>query len=320
MNKTPNNQPTPYADALEAWLRFGDRITREQRAMIHATSDQQNRQQGTTPGSAGGFLTNAEFFAEVTQILDARVGMRRFGRTITTATGSAMAVPRLNDIANDGETVAEQGAISEQALVFEQTLMGADKFTSGEVLLSFELLQDALISIPGLLAEAFAFRIGRAQNAAFTSSLLGSVSSVVGAATPAAADILATYYGLRSDYREHPSAAWMMTDAAAEVVRDVAVSGMGIPWWVPGSDGGPDRLLGKPVYANNDLEAIGTGNVSIVFGAGALGFFNRDVQAFSVERLDELRARDGQVSFVGWLRSDGQQVDPDAIVGLEGGA
>ena len=322
MNETQNNQPTHYLDALDAWLRYGsDRITKEQRAMLLATDDQQHRQQGTTPASAGGFLTNPEFFDEVMQRLDARSGLRGFARSITTRTGSDMLVPGLNDNANDGEAVAEQGPISEQALVFLQAVLGAEKFTSGEVAMSFELLQDALISVPTFLAEVFAMRIGRAQSDAFTANLLGTVADTTGAgATPTSEELLALFYAVRPDYREHASTGWLMSDVTAIALRDISAGDLAIPWWQPGASASePDRLLGKPVYVNNSMPDPGVGNTSIVFGAGELGFFIRDVRGMAVQRLDELKATSGQVSFVGWLRSDGAQVDSDALAAFTGG-
>ena len=320
----PTNPPTPtYLEAFEAWMRRGTPgLSKDQRRLMEATSAQQHRQQGTSPGAAGGFLTNPDFFQELIVRLDARSGLRRFGRTITTQTGASMSVPRLNDVGNEGDEVPENDPIPPNDLIFEQATLGSVKHTSGEIVFSNELLQDALIGIPGLLGDAIGRRIGRARSAVETANLIAGITTIgAGGAAPDADDVKALFYAIRPDYREEPSTAWLMTDEIADVLRDVAVSGMGIPWWMPGASASdPDRLLGKNVYISNDLEAIGDGNVSIVFGAGELGFWIRDVQGVRVERLEERRALTGGVSFVGWMRGDGAVVDPDAIIGLLGSA
>lgn len=318
--KTQNNPPT-YAAALEGWLRRGDQLPRDQRLMIEATHDQQQRQQGIAPGSAGGFLTNPEIFGEVIQIMDRRDAMRRFGRVVTTQTGSTMGVPVITDQANDGEVVAENTTIPEQLIVFAQAQLGAQKYTSGEVPFSFELLADAISPITPMLTEVFARRIGRARNGAMTTALEASVATITAAALTSDA-ILELFHSVRPDYREHPSAAWLMNDATALLARQtpsVATSDFTIPWWQPGADtSSPDRLLGKPIIINNDLSDASAGEVFCVFGAGEPGFMVRDVQGLRIQRLEQRRALSGIVSFIGWIRGDGAQVDPDALIGLEG--
>ena len=97
----------------------------------------------------------------------------------------------------------------------------------------------------------------------------------------------------------------MMKDSTLSAVRKLGIgSANDYPVFMPGIGvGQPDTLFGKPVYVNNDMAAIATGNKSVVFGdfskyvvrvAGPLQFL----------RQDELYAASLVVGFTAFKRVD----------------
>ena len=283
------------------------------------------RQQATTPGSAGGFLTNEEFSGEVAQALKRFGGMRQFGRVINTATGSTLNWPLLDETNELGGIVDENQPIAEQDMTFGQKQIGAFKYTSGQVLISWELLQDALVDPVNLIQDALVNRIGRVQNDHFTTG--GGTTEPEGI-VPAAptvdaslagaidqADILGLFHAVDPAYRADASSAWMMNDAIAAAVRQIATGAGSVPLWAPSLERGvPDLLLGRPIVYNPSMTtSLAVGQVPILFGAGNR-YLIRDVAPIRVLRLNEINALNGQVTFVAWSRSDGAPLIPETTV------
>ena len=72
---------------------------------------------------------------------------------------------------------------------------------------------------------------------------------------------------------------------------------------------GTEPLIhGLPVVINNDMPALATGNITVECG----DFFHykiRDVVGFTLLRLEEIRARNLQVVFLGFSRHDGAYIN-----------
>ena len=305
--------------ALCEYMRRGRDISPEAKAILQASEERWpmvTRQQATAPGSAGGFLTNEEFSGEVANALKAFGGMRQFGRVVNTATGSTLNWPLLDETNELGGIVDENAPIASQDMTFGQKQIGAFKYTSGAVDISWELLQDSLVDVVSLIQDAIVRRIGRIQNQHFTDGagttepegVLSAAISVPsdGPLVITHGDVLDLFHSVDQAYRADSSAAWMMNDVIAAQVRRIATGSGSVPLWAPSLEAGvPDRLLGKPIIYNNDMDdTLAATDKPLMFGAGNR-YLIRDVAPIRVLRLDEVNALSGMVTFVAWSRSDG---------------
>ena len=315
-----------YKLAFAEYIVRGRDMSPEARAIMTEAQDRWPaaiRQQATSPGSAGGFLTNEEFSNELAVALKRFGGMRQFARTIRTATGSVLNWPLNDETAIAGAIVGENQPIGDQDMLFGSKQIGAFKYTSEAVRISWELLQDSLIDPVSLIQDALVTRLGRIQNTHFTNGVgTTEPEGIVPAAPEVAADAAAAieaadlyrlFHAVDPAYRADPSAAFMMNDGIAANIREIN-TGNGIPLWVPSLQSAvPDQLLGKPIIYNADMadtvEALAD---VILFGAGNR-YIIRDVAALRVLRLDEVAALSGQVVFVAWLRTDGAPLVPELI-------
>jgi HK97 family phage major capsid protein len=76
--------------------------------------------------------------------------------------------------------------------------------------------------------------------------------------------------------------------------------------------GQPDTILGRPVFADPHMPAIGVSTTPIAFGDFG-GYFIRDVTPIRFERSDDFAFGSDLVSFRAIYRTDGIQGDLQAI-------
>jgi HK97 family phage major capsid protein len=85
--------------------------------------------------------------------------------------------------------------------------------------------------------------------------------------------------------------------------------------WQPGLQAGdPSQLLGRPLYTNPDVPAVGTAATSLVFGDVARAYTTPLNASITIQRLNELYAATGQVGFRGYVRIGGDVTLKDAFV------
>lgn len=304
------------SDAFEKYLRVGATGMKPEEML-------QLRTQTAGTGSEGGFLTNAKFLNRVIEQLEAFGGVAANVTTINTATGSNLSWPTLDDTANEGELLGEEGPVTGLDLVFGQASLDAYVYSSKEIPVSWVLLQDDEVDIVSIVASAIATRLGRITNRHYTvgtgsaqpdgivtGSTLGRTAETAGGLLFTYADLLATAYSLDPAYMNNVK--WMFNHNTAGVLRAV-VDGDGNKAWQPSlKDGEPDRLLGHPTTNNQHMADVGTGNITVLFGDFASGYMIRNVKDLSVLRLDELYAKTLQSGFFGWMRSDATKINTSA--------
>jgi HK97 family phage major capsid protein len=106
----------------------------------------------------------------------------------------------------------------------------------------------------------------------------------------------------------------MMNSTTAKAIR---VLGFGetndFPAYVPGmSVGEPDMLFGKPVYINEDMASLGTGNKTIIFG-DLSQYYVHEAGGVQILRLNERYADELSTGFIGYRRIDGNVLQSSAI-------
>ena len=110
---------------------------------------------------------------------------------------------------------------------------------------------------------------------------------------------------------------FMCSQAMRRVIRKIKDTS-GRPIWTPSYDEGmsaktPDRLLGYPVYLNNDIAAPGVSAKSLAFG-NLHQYLIRDAMDITMFRFDDSAyAKLGQVGFLAWARTGGNLLDSKAV-------
>ena len=119
-------------------------------------------------GSEGGFTVQTEV---VTQVLNALLqygGMRSVAEIIQTAQGNPMSFPTSNGTAELGEIIAENASATSLDPSFGTLPLSVYKFSSKIIAVPFELLQDSAVDIEKFINDRIVTRLGRIQNAVFT--------------------------------------------------------------------------------------------------------------------------------------------------------
>jgi HK97 family phage major capsid protein len=244
-------------------------------------------------------------------------GMRQAATVIRTASGAALPIPTVNDTNQAGVILSENTQVANQDIAFSQLVLDAYKYSSKQVLVSVELLQDSAVPLGQIIGQLLGERIGRITNLHFTVGTgvgqpLGIVpAAAVGFTTPATDSQVTTWKYSSMVELEHSvdpayrrNASWMMADSSLKKTK-LIIDSTGRPIWSASiTTGAPDMLLGYPVIINQDMAAMGANAKSVVFG-DLSKYLIRDVLGITLLRLEERYADFHQIAFLAFARMDG---------------
>lgn len=316
--KKDADTPIEALVAVALYMRYGTNVTAEQAAAIH------NAMSTTTP-SEGGYTVPTEVAAMVIDRLKAFGGMRDVATILTTATGHPMNFPTSDGTSEIGEIVAENVVVTNGDITFGTVGLPVFKYSSKQVALPLELIQDSAIDVIAFVVNRLATRIARIQNMHYTvgtgtaqpmgiitASTVGKVGATGQVSTVQYIDLVDLKHSVNRAYRG--SAKFMMNDLTVAGLSKL-VDTVGRPIWIPAiTEGAPDLLLGKPIAVNDDVPVMAANAKSIAFGD--LSQYNiRDVSnSTTMRRFDDSAfALKGQVGFCGWTRSGGNLLDTSAV-------
>lgn len=304
--------------AIALYLRNGSNVTNEQATAIRNAMS-------TTTTTEGGFTVPAEIAAMVIEKLKAFGGMREAATILTTAGGNALNFPTSDGTSEIGEIVSENTVTTTGDITFGTVALPVYKYSSKQIALPVELIQDSAIDIIALVVARLAMRIARIQNTHFTigdgsskpSGMItqagtGKVGATGQTVTVTYDDLVDLKHAINRAYRV--GGRYMMNDltiAAVSKLKDTT----GRPIWVPAiTEGAPDRLNGHAVVTNDDMAVMAANAKSIAFGDFSQ-YTIRDVQnSTTMRRFDDSAfALKGQVGFCGWTRSGGNLLEPSAV-------
>jgi HK97 family phage major capsid protein len=178
-------------------------------------------------------------------------------------------------------------------------------------------------------------RLGRIQNSHFTTGNgTTQPNGIVTAAGTGKAgltgqtltviydDLVDLEHSVDPAYRSQPGVGYMMHDSSVKVLRKIKDS-QNRPIFVPGYEadamingGAPDRLMGRPIYVNQDMPVMAASAKSILFGQLSK-YVVRDVMDLTLFRMtDSAFTLNGQIGFVGFLRTGGNLIDAGGAVKL----
>lgn len=314
--------------AFGRWLRVGTaNLTPEERTILAplrgdsaSFMSPEQRAQSTTD-AAGGYSIRPEFFPTLETAMKAYGAVRQAATVIPTTSGDTMTFPTANDTGNTGAILGENSQVSTQDITFAAMTLDAYKYTSKEILVSIELLNDSAFPLESWLADRLAERLGRITNTHFTtgdgsSKPNGIVTASTLGKTGAGGQLTSVIYNDLVDmehavdpaYRTQ-GCAWMFNDAVLKSVKKLVDSGSKPIWYADIAGGGqPSSILGYPYYINQDVAVPAASAKSMLFGRLAK-YVVREVVGLTMLTLRERYADYHQVAFLGFLRTDGDLLD-----------
>lgn len=332
--RTPGAQSSE-SQALRSFLVGGvSNLAAEdrQRMLARQTPDIRNAM-STTTTTEGGYTVATEYQKSVEVLMKAFGGMRNVATRIQTGSGATMNFPTSDPTSEVGEIVGQNAPVAGLDTTFGNVALDTYKYSSKKIALPFELIQDSFIDIESYVQSILAMRLGRIQNTHFTTGdgaakpyglVTGASSGKVGTtgqtATVIYDDLVDLEHSLDPAYRNMPGVGYMMNDASVKVIRKIKDS-QNRPLFVPGYEanaiiegGAPDRLMGRPIYINQDIATMAANAKSILFGQFSK-YIIRDVMDLTLFRMtDSAFTLNGQVGFVAFQRSGGRLVDNGGAV------
>lgn len=264
----------------------------------------------------------------------------RAGVTILrTASGEKLKFPRLASLGaltQANARVAELGTIQKANPTFDQVELDAYKY--GQIAQSSrEVIEDSVIDVRGLLGTVIGRNMANYLGYDLTlgdgtnkprglATVVPSGNKVTGATGKGGApsnldDIWDVIAKLLPGYRQN--AKFLMNDTTTFAFRKFKLNtttGENAYAWQPSVvPGGPDSLLGYPVFTDPNMGGVGLGSLSLVFGDFSM-YYVRLVNAVRVEWSTEYAWDTDLVSVKAVLRADGDTIDDTAFAGFVGGA
>jgi HK97 family phage major capsid protein len=319
-----------YKRAFSNYLRNGvSALGAEDRDALNArytslpSEDPEVRAMSALTGVSGGFVVPADFVASVEVAMKEYSGVLKAGPTIiNTSTGADLAYPTVNDTANEGEQVEENSTVSDRDVTgFGTVTFKSFLFSSRQLLVPIQLIQDAAINVESLLSGMMAERLGRIVNKRYTSgnganqpqgivnaSVLGATAASASAIT--ADELIDLQHSVDPAYRN--GAKFKFSDGTFKAIRKLK-DGDGRPIWMPSmtssiAAGAPGTLLGDPYVINVNMDGIAAGKRSVLYGQMSK-YYVRNVRNMVVVRLSERYAEKFQIGYFGFMRCDGRIID-----------
>lgn len=239
----------------------------------------------------------------------------------------SLPIPVMDDTANEGAILVEAAETNAADVSVSSVTLNGFKYESKEVILSLELLQDSSVDLEAYVARAIAERFGRVyakhvtigtgSGQPFGIVTRSTNSTIVAGGTAAAPtlsgdDLIDLAESLDDAYKSGPGVGYMMNPATMTKVRKLKDSN-GQYLWQPSLQAGvPGTFYGFPVYRNQNMVTSGANARIAVFGDFSK-YLWRNVMGVQIFRLDQLRIRNGQISFLAFARADGNLIQPNSV-------
>lgn len=191
---------------------------------------------------------------------------------IQRASGESLRIPIITAYGAP-EITAAGSTIADREPTFDSLLLTPFK-VAGLVPIANELVSDAGFDLEGTIADAMGNAIGFSVNGLLTVGTgTGQPVGIVNAAGSGLAstatvlradDLITLAYSVDTAARRLPGVGWHMATSTAGALRQLK-DGEGQYIYNP-VVGGPDQLLGFPIFENSAMEAVGSAKKSVIFG------------------------------------------------------
>lgn len=307
---TESKQQDEYRSAFHDYLLRGTTgISAESRVLFE--------QRAGITGLTAGVIVPATLADSIEVALKAYGGMFEAGTILSTSKGGDLIMPTVNNTDAKATVVAEYNQSTKSAPSFGSETLKAYTYRTPIVPVSLELLQDSAFDLESLLSNLLTESFGRGINEDLTvGSGTGKPKGIVNWAHPCPVN---------------PSAGGISLDALIELIKGVDSSyaqrgkfmfnrntfyslvkikdSTGRYIWQEGAkDGTLATLFGKSYILNDDIDDVGAGKTSVLFGDFSK-YKIRMVKSFRVIRLNELLAEYLSIGLFGFARMDGILLD-----------
>lgn len=284
----------------------------------------------TTKASGGtGLVQWTEFTSKFDEALKWYGKTRNLVTVLKTETGQNLPYPTVDDTANVATIVSEAGAVSAVDMSTNYVTLGSYKLNSGEVPLSLELIRDSSVPIEDLVVRSIYTRFARAFEKYIVSGtgssqpngLLARASSasvVLGGTAASPSITVAKIFDLLDSidlaYQDAPGFGFLMHPTVLTMIRKLTDSTGQPIYQTDFRSGAPGTLLGFPVYQSAYMNATGSAvNVPMILAGDYSHYVWREIGEIEVHRLDQVRMLNGLVSYVAFMRADGNLLNTNAV-------
>ena len=268
-------------------------------------------------GLSAGVLIPTDLASSIEIALKSYGGMFEAGQIITTSKGGDLTFPTVNDTAAKATIVAEYDQSTRRTPTFGSVVLKAYTYRTPIIPVSLELLQDSAFDLDSLLSQLLSDSFGRGVNEHLTIGTgTGQPKGIVTAATAldenAAAgsisldDIIALIAGVDANYAKRGK--FMFNHKTLWQLAKIKDENGQFIWQENARVGQPGTLFGKQYIINDDVQDIGAGKASVLFG-DLSKYKIRLVKGFRVIRLNELLAEYLSIGLFGFARVDGTLID-----------
>lgn len=316
--------------AFTNFLRHGisDLAPEDKTVMIANRAGDVLNAAGVGTGAAGGYTVAPEFRDKLVETQKWYGPMLQEAEVIYTDTGANLQWPTNDDTGNVGAILAENTQVTEQDVIFGTAALDAYMYTSKQVRVSYQLLQDNAFDINTWLPKKLGQRLGRILNQHFTTGTgTNQPDGIVTSATVGVTGTgsFATTGGISFDniidllesmdpaYGEGDGLKFMGHQSVRKALRKLK-DGQGRYLWEPSVQAGvPNQVQGYAFVLNNDMPALAAGSKSLLFGNIRDAYVIRIVRGIQTLRLQERYADFLQVGFLAFERADGTMQDAGAV-------
>jgi len=271
--------------------------------------------------SGGDDLIGETYIARLEQELLAFGGMLQVADILRTPNGNPLRWPTASDVSNTGRQIGEEVPVVETDPSFSIFTLGSWKFSSDEILVSSELLNQSEVPLGTILPSMLSERLARRLNLGMTTG--AGPTTISGLITGASQGHTATGGSLDFDevidlegavdpaYRTGPSVGYMCSDAIRLILRKLKASGTGEYLWSSGVQSGDGETLNLyPLTVNQNMATVQTtGAKPLVFGRFS-NYKARMVNVVRMYRLTERHRENDQDAFLAFVEADGKLLDP----------
>lgn len=279
---------------------------------------------------AGGYISTPQTLVNrLIKKMDDLLFIRRFGTVIPVTSSDSLGCPTLEADPEDADWTAEVTAVDEDSAMTLGKRELKPHLLSKEIKVSMKLLRVSALPVENLVMDRLAYKIALPQEKGF---LTGSGSgqplglftasadgistdrdySTGNAATAIAFDnLIGQKYNIKEQYGAN--ARWLFSREAMGYIAKLKDGEGRYIWMVSPIAGQPDLLLGKPVHMSEWVPHVFTSGLYVGLYGDFSHYWIADGANFSVQRLNELNARNNKIGFIGRAECDGMPVLEEAF-------
>jgi HK97 family phage major capsid protein len=242
-------------------------------------------------------------------------------RYLNSGTGETINWPTVDDTAEKGEFILENGAVSQSNPVFGHVPLSSFQWSSKQVLVPLSLIQDTRFDLVSHLNQCFALRAARGYSSRAVTDATDGLLNIAGTGSLTAASPTAVDYNealnLQSklDLGYIMNSTYVMSFATYLAYRALKTS-TGAPLW-PVEDYSKGMLHGRPFVFCQDMPSSGTtGNQYLALGDFSHWIY-RAAGPMSVFRFSELFMSNLQHAFQSFQRVSFKCLQPSAFAILK---